>query len=57
MLALRYAFGNRYTIIADQAPAVLGVVSLWLAERRGKAPTMEEVTKPISLFDDQQSRM
>ena len=54
MFALRYAFGFRYTIFIDQLPWICGLTSLWLAERKGKAPRAEEIApRPISLFGDQ----
>jgi len=52
MLAFRYAFHGRSTIVVDQLPPLCGVASLWLAEHKGKAPTPEEMARPITLFDD-----
>jgi len=52
--ALRSLFRFRFsTFIFDQLPFLCGLASLWMAERRGKAPTVEEATRPVTLFGEQ----
>ena len=51
---LRSLFESRFAaFISDQLPLVCGIASLAIAERRGKAPTAEEATRPITLFGKQ----
>jgi len=53
-LILRSVFKNRIAeFIFDQLPFFCGIASLWIAERRGKAPTAEEATRPVTLFGEQ----
>ena len=56
MLALRAGFENRFAIVVDQLPLFCGMLSLWIAERKGMAPTAEEVSRPISLFSERPER-
>jgi len=56
MFSLRYALHDRFTIVIDQLPFFCAMVSLWVAERQGRAPKMDEVRRPISLFEEQSTR-
>lgn len=57
MFVIRYGFQHRSVTFFDfQLPLWCGLVSVWLAERKGRVPTAEEASRPITLFGDRSAR-
>jgi hypothetical protein len=49
---LQYAFHTKSSFLIYFFPSVGGSVFIWIAERKGKVATIEELRRPISIFNE-----